>query len=341
MKNNFRKILFIRTDRMGDVLMNLPAIRALRLNYPKSWITLMTDNSVAGLLQGHEDIDELMTVNASAFKNSPLERIRLAMRLRKIRFDLAIVSNPDKNMHAIVFFAGIPVRVGYDRKWPFFLTRRIPEKKDRAGQHEIDSNLALVQDLIVLPWDKKIQLPLNTLALKNIDERIKNFGGGAAPLIAIHTGTSNPKKRWAAERFVELCRKIDEAGLGSPILIGGPEEKDTAAKIQDGLDRKVTDWTGSFTLEELSAFLSHPRVKTLVSCDSGPMHIAWMNEKPVVALYAADLPGAEPARWGPLDGVSRVIHKPMKDISADEVFLALSGVMQGLESRPSRIEKGD
>src|SRR3989338_7514686 len=97
------KILFVRTDRIGDVLMNLPAIRAMRKSYPKSWITLALDSRVAPLLKGHRDIDELMPVHTGDWKNKPAYRFKILREICAAKFNAAIVSNPDKYFHALTF----------------------------------------------------------------------------------------------------------------------------------------------------------------------------------------------------------------------------------------------
>src|ERR1041385_7693586 len=92
---NIRRILYVRTDRIGDVLMNLPAIRLLRQTYPKAWITLMLDRSVSDLLNGHPDIDEVWPVSAGEIKKSFRCRVLLTQKIKQAGFDLGIASNPD------------------------------------------------------------------------------------------------------------------------------------------------------------------------------------------------------------------------------------------------------
>ena len=87
------------------------------------------------------------------------------------------------------------------------------------------------------------------------------------------------------------------------------------------------DLTGKTSWQELAALLADERVKTLVSSDSGPVHIAWILGKPVVALYARGVPGSDPVRWGPRGGRSRVIFKPMNEIKTDEVLQKLEEVL--------------
>jgi len=89
----------------------------------------------------------------------------------------------------------------------------------------------------------------------------------------------------------------------------------------------VVDAIGQFSLAELVAFLAPGSVKLLVSADSGPAHIAWMQGTPAVVFFAKDLPGSNPVRWGPRDGKSEIIEKPVGEISVDEAFAALEKVL--------------
>ena len=111
------RILFVRTDRMGDVLMNLPALRLLRQEFPKSWIALAVDPSVAPLLEGHPDLDEIVRVDALRFKKNRAYRSQIKAQIKAAGFSVAIASNPDKNWHTLFFLARIPTRVGYSRKF--------------------------------------------------------------------------------------------------------------------------------------------------------------------------------------------------------------------------------
>lgn len=321
-----QRILFIRTDRMGDVLMNLPAIRLLRQTFPKAWLTLLVDVSVAGLLKGHPDVDELMTLDAARFKRDLLYRWCMVRQFKHASFDLAVISNPDKWLHAAVFAAGITHRVGYARKWGFLLTKKMPDRKASARRHEIDMNLELASLASDRTWDGRLELPVDDMARRDVRALFLRDLPGDGPVVALHAGTSNPKKRWDEACFVEICRRLKIEGFGV-VLIGGPEEKEVSARIAAASGTAPADWTGTFSLAGLAAFFAEPRVRALVSADSGPVHVAWISGVPVTALYARDVEGSDPARWGPRDKKSVVIHKPMAEITVDEVHSALKKVL--------------
>lgn len=322
------RILYIRTDRMGDVLMNLPAVRRLRQTFPKAWITLMVDTSVAELLRSHPDIDEIMAVSWKEIQKSVVCQWKLIQKVRKIKFDLAVVSNPHKFLHVLTWLGRIPRRLGINRKWGFLLTKTIRDSKSGADRHEIDRNLELAGLISDKNWDGKLALPVDEKSKRAVEQRLAQESPDAQNLIAIHAGTSNPKKRWPIERFVALCRQIQSRWPAATlILIGGSEEIFISENLAKQLPTPVLDWTGRLGLQQLTAFLSHPNLKTLVSADSGPVHIAWMQGTPVVALYAQNTDGSNPVRWGPRDKKSAVIHKPMGEITVAETMEALLKVL--------------
>ena len=135
-----RRILFIRTDRIGDCLMNLPAINVLRQTFPKAWISWIADESVAELLTDHPDIDECISIQAAQFQKHFFYRWKILQQIKKADFDLVIISHPNKYWHRLSFLAGIPERVGYGRKWGFLLTRKIDDNKASLDTHEIENN---------------------------------------------------------------------------------------------------------------------------------------------------------------------------------------------------------
>jgi ADP-heptose:LPS heptosyltransferase len=324
-EREIRRILYVRTDRIGDVLMNLPAIRLLRQVYPKAGITLMLDESLKGLLNEHPDIDAIHYVSEKKFEKDLGYRLDQIKLIKNAGFDLGVAANPDKWLHAALFFGGVRVRVGYGRKWAFFLTHRQPKKE--SSQHEIEKNIDLVKLVSDQEWDGKIGLPADEASKKRIGARIQNELAGALKIVAVHPGTSDPRKRWPEEKFAKLCDRLHEDSGIKTVLIGGPEEKETSKKVSALTRSKTVDWTGELSLRELSALFGHSNVKLLVSSDSGPVHVAWIAGTPAVAMYAKNTSGSDPRRWGPKDRLSETIFKPMEDIGVEEVYGAAKKVL--------------
>src|SRR3989338_3818875 len=251
MNREIHRILYIRTDRIGDVLMNLPAIRLLRQTFPKSWITVMLDAPVAELLEGHPDIDEILPISAGEFRKKFGYRLNLTRRIKKIGFDLAVVSNPDKFIHALLFFSRIPRRVGYDRKWAFFLNRKMRGEKNESPTHEIQKNLSLVKLISEKVWDRSVDLPVNGFERNRIEALLKKEGLAERPFVVVHAGTSNPQKRWPDNRFARLCDQIQSDLNLKVVLIGGEEEIGSSKKVRSESHAPLIDWTGCLSLREL------------------------------------------------------------------------------------------
>ena len=321
------RVLLIRTDRMGDTLMNLPAVRCLRQNYPKAWLTWMVDRSVAPLLRDHPDVDEIFEIDNTKMQDAGYRR-DLVQKVRKIRFDLGIASNAEKFFHWMLFAAGVRERVGWRRKWSFFLNHSLRDDKATAGRHEFDSNLKLVGLAAKKAWDGSWRLPVDSAAVSAVEKRLtKEFPELELPVLVVHAGTSDPQKRWPVEKFAATCSLLLEKRRAKVLLIGGSEEEAQSRELLSRLPEGAADWTGALNLKELSALLHAPRVKTVLSVDSGPVHIAWLHGKPVVALYAKNTPGSDPARWGPKSEGSIAIYKNISEITAEEAAAALEKVL--------------
>src|SRR3989338_830537 len=221
-----RRVVFIRTDRLGETLLNLPAITALKAALPQAALTLLVDPDLKPLLI---DVPGLHEVLADAGGKGGwwfARAIRLAQLLKAHHFDLAVISNPKKEMHLAVWLAGIPCRVGYSRKWGrWLLTHRIDDRKALGERHEVEYNLDLIRALglptMISPW----QLPYFERERAEVFQLLERHGiNPSQPVIAVHPWTSNPLKRWPSERFQALMRRCVERLGVQVVVIGGPEE---------------------------------------------------------------------------------------------------------------------
>lgn len=290
-----KNILVVRNDRFGEFLLNIPAIRALKESFPLARLTLAVSPAVKDLAECVGYADQVVVWDDD-FKKT----------LRKQKFDCLIVLNPTKEAHWLGFLAGIPVRVGYDRKWGILLTHKMPDNKMKGLKHEVDYNLDLVGLISAKTNDKTIYL--GKLPQYNNLE----YAGG----IAVHPLTSDALKQWPVERFQELIRRLAEE-FGVKVVVIGKEEMD--GKEFDNLGKNVINLINKTSLAELAQILKQS--KLLISCDSGPMHLAAAVGTPVIALFRNDLPGKTARRWGPWGEGHTVIEKSnLGDISVEEVL---------------------
>ena len=318
-----KRILAVRNDRFGEFLLNIPAFRALKQSFPEAKLTLVVDPYVKEIAQCIDFLDEVITWENKPHKLSEILKFSRALKAKS--FDLCVILNPSKEFNLISFFAGIPLRCGYSRKWAFLLNRKIEDKKYLGRKHEIEYNLDLVNLAGASTQDKSLVL--------RIEERV--LGGlidlnrlDLENLAVVHPFTSDPLKQWPLENFQELAQRLVKELNKKVLIIGGREERERSRELFGDSSGEIINLTGKTTLVQLAALLKKCRL--LISGDSGPVHLAACVGTPVVAIFRNDIPGKNPERWGPWGRGHQVIAKPgLSQISVTEVLEKVKEVFKG------------
>src|SRR3989338_3065393 len=308
------KILAVRNDRLGEFLLTIPALRALKECYTRAALALVLSPYVQELTEDIGIADSIIPWENK--KHRPSELIALVRKLRQEKFDLCIIFNPSREFNIIGFLAGIPVRIWYARKWPFLLTHKIEDKKYLGLSHEVEYNLELAGLAGINTENKRLSLKIDNGIIINLYK--ENNITERDTLVAIHPWTSDPIKQWPRDYFLELALRLKELAGLKVIIIGGKEEADKSGNLysdQSGLINLAC----ATTLKQLAALLS--RCKLLISGDSGPVHLASGVGGRVLALFRNDIQGKTAKRWGPWGEGHYVIEKNnLSDITVDEVF---------------------
>lgn len=302
------RILLIRTDRIGDVLLSTPAIKAVRDAYPQAHIAIIVRPYAEDIVDGNPYLDEVILYDKDGGHKGIFATIGFAMRLRKKKFDLAIILHPTNRSNIIPFLAGIPERLGYDRKWGIFLTKKIKDVKHLGEKHEVDYNLDLLRHIGIEAKDKGLYMPVKSEDEKII-ERFFSLNGlsGKDLIIAVHPGASCPSKRWSAYRFGRLSDELIEKFKAKIVIIGGPSDVKIVQEVKTGMLNQPITLSEEHSLGEVAALLKRCRV--FISNDSGPVHIAVAVGTPVISIFGRADPGLSPNRWGPVGPNDIVIHK--------------------------------
>ena len=304
-----QRLVLLRTDRLGDVLLTLPTVHALRRTFPGVRITLVVRPTIRDLLTGHPDVDEVIAYDDKGKPEFNWRRTdRLARKLRANRFDVAVVSNPKRELHVAVFLAGIPIRVGYHRKWPFLLTHTVEDRHATTPLHQAQLNLGLLEAIRLRLETPSLRIPVSTEELVAAHALLARQGlAETARIIGLHPWSSNPAKQWPAEQFRAVAEGLVTRGY-RVLLIGGEEERSQADRFLAPLRVPVCDLTGRLHLRQLAAVLVCCRA--LVTNDSGPMHLAAAVGTPTVALFGHGTAGG-PRRWGPWGRGHRILHRAL------------------------------
>ncbi len=305
--NKIRNIVIFRTDRIGEVLLSTVAIDMIKAQYPMAKVSFVTSSYSKPLLEDRDDIENVLIADTFQKGGEIYKALALSGKLRKHGFDTAIILNPHKVLHLACFFAGIPLRAGYDRKWGFLLSRKIQDRRDEGSKHEIQYTHDLLKLLEIdqpvrgphLPVNKKAdESMMNKMAEKGIFSDIK--------LIIVHPGSSNPSKIWPRDNYVKLIRKIKKELSANVIIVGSVKEKGLSERIISEAGAAITDLTGELSLKELAALLK--KCDIFIGNDTGPMHMAAALGVPVIAVFGRNIPGTGPVRWRPWGDKHNVFH---------------------------------
>jgi heptosyltransferase-2 len=283
------KILIRVTNWVGDAIMALPAIRAIR-NRPDANISILARSYVADIYRDQNVADELIIYDQRGTHAGISGRERLAAELRDRKFEIAILLQNAFDAAWLAWRAGIPQRIGYARDArSILLTDAVPlPKPGEIPPHERFYYLEMLRRsgwIDSIPDEPFIELHVNEGSRTRAAQQLAVAGGRSnAVRIAIAAGASyGSAKCWPPSRFAELANHLQAQWDADVILFGAAGETDVSSAIASEMKRVPIDLTGKTTIADLPALLSQCHV--FIGNDSGAMHVAAAVGLPTVAIF--------------------------------------------------------
>lgn len=343
---DFKKILVVRTDRIGDVVLSTPVLKALRENYPQSYIAVMINPQAREIVEDNPYLNEVIVYDKDKKDKGLLGFFRFVIGLKKKKFDLAIVLHTKKRTNLITYLADIPKRVGYhDTKFGFLLTDKIKDTRKLGLQHEVDYCLDILRKLGLEIKERMPCVPIKKEQSHWADALLREEGIKKDDKIAgIHPGASCISKRWLKERFIILAnRLVEDYGLKIILVACGADDVAIANDIAKNARYPAINLAGETSLSQLAALLK--RCTIFISNDSGPVHIASAVGTPVISIFGRNQAGLSPVRWGPVGKHDTYLHKEvgcsvcgahkcgigfdcLKAITVDDVLKAVDDILK-------------
>jgi len=294
------KLLVRATNWVGDAILSVPALGAIRARRPDAKISVLARPWVADLYRDQGLVDGLIPFDHRGRHRGPLGLERLARELRAERFDSAVLFQNAFEAAWIVWRAGIPERIGYARDGRgLLLTKSIPvPSPGEIPAHESNYYLELLRRagwIETLPEVAPVRIRVAPEALDRAEKFLRDVGCPPDGLrIAFGAGAAyGTAKCWPANRYADLARTL-VADYGARVLLfGAASEAAVAAEVEQGAGEGVINLIGRSAIGDLPALLS--RCGLFIGNDSGAMHVAAAVGLPVVAVFGpTDAEGTRP-----------------------------------------------
>ena len=310
------RVLAVRLDNVGDVVLLGPALRALRAALPRAHVTLLASPagaSVAPLLPWVDDVMVEQVVwqdTKGAMPLDPARELALVSRLAEHRFDAALIftswaQSPWPPAYAC-YLAGIPVRIGESKEFGgALLTTAVPSRPD--GLHQADRNLHLLETTGIPAAGRHLELHVPRAVQEAADGLLVEAGvDPGRPFVVVAPGASCAARRWFPERFADVVAALaGDHGLPVVVAASAKEAELVEPVVERSAGLPVAALVGRTSVPELAAVVARA---TLVVCnDSGPMHLAEALGRPLVVLYS----GTElESQWGPRFAPHVLLRRP-------------------------------
>jgi heptosyltransferase-2 len=284
------KIMIRATNWVGDAILALPALRAVRRRFPQAYIAIVARPSVADIYRSQDVCDYLINYDPRGAHAGFFGRERLAAEVRRQRFDVALLLQNAFDAAWLAWRAGIPERIGYARDArSVLLTKAVPvPRPGEISSHEQFYYLELLRRvcwLDVLPDESFITLKVSEENREAAARILQQAGAISQSLrLAIGAGASyGSAKCWPPSHFADLANRIQSQSDADVILFGTAAESSVSQAIAAGMHRAPIDLTGKTAIADLPALLSQCHL--FVGNDSGAMHLAASVGLPVVAIF--------------------------------------------------------
>jgi len=295
-------ILLIRLRLIGDVVFTTPIPRALKRAFPGARVDYLVERRAAAVVAGNPHVDEVIVVDRPRGLARIGEDLRLAARLRRMRYDVVLDLHGGPRSSWLTWASGAPQRIGYatpGRGWMY--TRTVERPRELRARHSVVNQWDLLEALDGWPGGAPdpardaVEMALDPEVDARIAERLRAAGVIAGDeLVVVHVSAGNPFRRWPEEHFTALVAAVaSRTERRKVILSSGPSDREAAARIGaqarvalGGAAGRVLDF-GEFDIAELRALVARSRL--FIGGDTGPLHVAATTATAIVGLYGPTL----------------------------------------------------
>lgn len=307
MLENCKRILLVRTDKIGDLVLTTPALMALRKKFPNVEIDFAVNKMCEEVLLGHSAIQRLIPIDLEQV-SGPMGVWRLRRLLRERRYDAAVVFQTRFSVGLAIFLASIPYRTGPLSKWWSWIFWNFGRRQNRSSveMHEAEYNIQLLTDFGVRVSEVREQTSI-ALTPENVEFGRKFLESKAIrrrfKTVLIHAGMAGSALNWPEAHYAELGRRL--LSRYNVIISGGKGEELLVDRLFNAIGQDqsffqdqpaLTKFIGNQGLGKYMGLLA--ACDAVVAPSTGPMHLAVALERKTVTLFSP-IKVQSALRWGP------------------------------------------
>jgi len=302
------RVLIVRLDHLGDAVMTTAMLRPMREAWPHAVIDVLGSPWNVEVFRRQPEVRRVWSLKGNWFDRSgPADHVAYRNRLllnliRTQRYDLGLDPRGDARIALLMARCGIRHRVGYTGGGGAALLTWAVEWDPAA--HEARRSVGLLKALGLAVGKPQPQLVATGEDRQRADELLRRHGA-EGPHVVVHVGAGTTSRQWPTERMTELVRRLRAMTLGPVVLTGSEHEKPRAEAINAGVSGSALDLTGLTDFGQLVGVLAGARA--VVSCDTGPPHLAAALGVPTVVLFSG---AALPRNFRPIGPRVESLYRP-------------------------------
>jgi ADP-heptose:LPS heptosyltransferase len=289
--------LIVSTTGFGDTLWATPALRALKQNFPESYVGVLTSPLGREVLKNNPHVDEFFVLKKPHFFS--LVSIYFALKKRHIG-QILVFHASQRMVFALCAFLNPAALIG-TRGLNKSLDALFTKTLDHGSIHEIERRLKIVEETGAISLDPLLEFPLQ----REDEEKASHFLSenqipSYLPLIGLHPGSKDAFKRWPEEHFVEVGNRLKQH-TGCQILVTGDQaEKSLVESIASKIEGAIPI-VGKLEVGTLAGLFR--KLSLLITNDTGPMHLAFALNTPTIALFSP----TDPRLCGPYKAKKNIV----------------------------------
>ncbi len=307
-----KRILLIQLGDIGDVVVSLPCVRALKDNFPDAQVVVAVRAKARELIDICPWADEVISIDQHRLRMTDAIRYQIAFfrRLRAFRFDLVLDLRAGTRGAVLAYLSGAAIRVGFYstkeplwRDWAFTHLKPFMPDPNRHQSVYYQSLLTECGINILHPFPEIVVS--EKLSQEAIQFLIRHKVDLDKPIVAVHPFALWRYKEWPIERTTQLVQFLSQERDRTVLILGASSERTRAQSITDRCNRKVVNLAGQTGLGILAAVVQ--KCALLIGMDSALGHISAAVGTPAVTIFGPGKPGV----WAPLGERSRIVHRDL------------------------------